>query len=243
MEKVIDNRKISIAIPTWDRVDLLINSFRQVLDDERVSDIHISEDASDLKVYNQIKSIVEVLNKTHGNKITLTRNLSNVGCYVNKRNAIFGIKNDWGLILDSDNSIDKSFIDKLYEEKYWLYYRIYAPDYAKPNFNYKEFGGCVITKENVHEYIDRPMFLTALNTFNFFIQKEMYLRTFDATVEPVTADSIYFNYCWLAKGGSINFIKDLEYDHLVHAQSHYRTFNHLTGNFYNETVNKLRQLK
>jgi hypothetical protein len=87
-----------------------------------------------------------------------------------------------------------------------------------------------------------------LNAMNFFVNRDEYLRVFDTTKEePWTADSIYFNYLWLKAGNKIYVTPGMQYDHRVndHAgqePSHYSTHNRKTGNFYNEVVQKLKEL-
>lgn len=234
----MDNRKISICIPTWERTDLLFESFAQIYNDDRVSEIVIVDDCSSDSVYAKIKEVTSGMEK-----VKLFRNHENKGCYVNKMIAVSLATEEWVILFDSDNKLSVDYLDKIHSHG-WYPYRIYAPDFARPNFNYKEFGGEVITRTNIAEFLEKyRMGSTALNTMNFFVNKEWFLRVWDKDVEPMTADSIYFNYCWLNKDGSIFFVKNLEYDHLVHPQSHYQNFNHLTGNFYNETMEKLKQLK
>ena len=86
-------------------------------------------------------------------------------------------------------------------------------------------------------------FDTMLNAMNFFVNRAEYLRIFDTTKEePWTADSIYFNYLWLKAGNKIYVTPGMQYDHLVHDGSHYKNNVHKTGNFYNEVVQKLKEL-
>jgi len=167
----MDNRKISIAIPTWNRVDVLIESFSKVISDERIENIHIQDDASDIEIYNKVKSIIDVLNKTHGNKITYSRNLTNVDCHRNKYHSVLGAKSEWVILLDSDNIIDTDYLDRLYEIKNWDSDTIYTPEYAKPNFDFRAYSGIILTKQNISNHIDKPLLETCLNASNYFINK------------------------------------------------------------------------
>ena len=80
---MVDERRISICIPTFQRVDMTLDSFKEVYDDERVSEIIIVDDASDISVFEELKSICDVLPK-----VKLYRNLTNQDCYFNKATAI-----------------------------------------------------------------------------------------------------------------------------------------------------------
>ena len=228
---------ISICIPTWERYELLLNSFDKVVKDERVGEVVIVDDCSSDDTYNDVYNAVK-----WNPKVKLFRNVVNKDCYLNKHEAVSKAENEYVVILDSDNCIGVDFIDRLYIEN-WDKNTVLAPSFAKPTFDYRAFNGVVVTKENVAMYMRKKMFSTALNTMNFFINKEEYLRCFDDTVDPVTADSIFFNYCWLLAGNRIKIVEGLEYDHKVHTGSHYQLNNHRTGNFYNVVERNIMNLK
>jgi len=231
-------KPISICIPTYERYLLLLESFSKVIKDERVGEIIIVDDCSSEENYNDVRNAVKWLPK-----VNLFRNESNKDCYLNKREAISRAANEYVIILDSDNIIGVDYLDKIYEHE-WAADTILAPSFARPTFDYRAFGGLTIDRQNVSEYMPRKMFSTALNTMNFFINKNEYLRCFDATVDPVTADSIYFNFCWLNAGNKIKFVQGLEYDHLVHKSSHYILNNSRTERgFYERIENKLLSMK
>jgi len=222
---------------------MLIESFSKVLDDPRIDDIFISDDASELPIFNQVKAIVDVLNQTHGNKIRLQRNLTNVDCYRNKYHSVLWAKNQWCILLDSDNQIDKDYLDRLYEIPEWDNDTSYMPVLAAPTFIYEEFSGLTISKENVASYMDKRFFSTMLNCFNFFINRDEYIRIWDGSVTPNTADSLYFNYCWFNAGNKMYVVPDLIYQHAIHSGSHYQLNNHKTGEFYNDIEQKIKELK
>jgi len=223
---------------------MLIESFSKVLDDPRIDDIFISDDASELPIFSQVKAIVDVLNQTHGNKIRLQRNLTNVDCYRNKYHSVLGAKNQWCILLDSDNQIDKDYLDRLYEIPEWDNDTIYTPSWAMPNFDFRAYEGLLITKENVSEYIDKPMFETMCNAANFFVNKETYLKAFNPEIDPVTSDSLYISYRVLEGGGKIKVMPNLFYSHRVWEGSHYRQNVSRTPAGFHETIlQKIKQLK
>lgn len=240
------NRKISISIPSWERVDVLIESFSNVLSDERVSQIHISDDASNLEIYKQIKSITDVLNSTHNNKITLSRNLTNQDCFINKRNAVFGASEQWVILLDSDNRIDASYLDKLFGIEQWDESTIYTPCFAEPQFDFRNYAGITIIKENVSGLIDKPMFQTCLNAANYFVNRNQYLSLdiWDKGIDPVTSDSIYTCMKWLEAGNKIKIVDGLHYFHRVWPESHYqKNVSRTPTGFHESILDTLRQLK
>ena len=236
---MVDERRISICIPTFQRVDMTLDSFKEVYDDERVSEIIIVDDASDISVFEELKSICDVLPK-----VKLYRNLTNQDCYRNKMVAIGYATNDWCILLDSDNKIGKDYIDRLFDYSYWDNDTIYAPTFAKPTFDYRAYGLTTIHRTNVADFIDKPLFETALNTCNYFVNKNEYLKVWDGSIDPVTSDSIYFTYCWLNTGNRIYFVEGLEYEHKVWSGSHYdNNVNRTPAGFHESILNNLRNMK
>lgn len=235
---MVDDRKISICIPTWNRSEMTIESFYNVYRDERISEVVIVDDASDLAIYEDLKSMCDALPK-----VKLYRNLTNQDCYRNKMTAISFATNDWCILLDSDNHVDKSYLDALFLFHDWEIGRIFTPDFARPSFDFREFSGIVVGKENVSSLIDSPMFETMLNAANFFINKNEYLKVWDGNVDPVTSDSIYFTYKWLESGRDIAVVPGLQYEHRVHEGSHYKNNVARTPQGFHESIlQKLRQL-
>jgi len=236
-------KKISLCLTNYNRLEMLFSAFSNVIVDERISEIVISDDCSDLELFNQIKGIVGVLNSLHGNKIKLFRNLSNRDCYENKMVAISVASNDWCIILDSDNTIDKSYLDRIYEIENWDDKTVYMPSFAKPLFSYVEYEGVTLSKENIAEYIDKPMLSTCCNCMNYFINKNEYLKVWQKDITPHTADSLLQNYNWFKAGNKMLIVPNLHYNHLVHDGSHYKNNVHLTGNLYQEITDKIKQLQ
>lgn len=232
-----DDRKISLCIPTWNRTDLLLESFEKVYSDDRISEIVISDDCSDIEIYEELKELFALMPK-----VKFFRNETNLDCYRNKHRAIELSTGTWCIIFDSDNVISTEYIDRLFSIPDWNENVIYAPDFAFPQFDYTEFSGVTIMKENVSSYISRPLFLTCLNTFNFFINRENYLNVWDGSIDPVTSDSEFFNMCWIKSGRKIHITEGLQYFHRVHSESHFQKNTHRTGNLPNEIKKQLMEL-
>lgn len=231
-------RKISIAIPTFERVDWTLRAFEQILYDDRVGEVILSDDFSDIDHYARLMDCVEGVDK-----VKLFRNERNVDCYINKKIAIELSCNPWCILADSDNVFGVDYLDRIYEIQQWELDTIYAPVFAAPNFDYREFSGVTVTKENVTSFMDRPIFQTALNTCNFFVNRNEYLRVWKGDIDPITADSIYFVYCWLESGRKIFFVPNLAYDHTVHPLSHYKQNAHRSGHLHMQIEQQLRNLK
>lgn len=235
--------KISLAIPTYNRFDLLLECFAQVLDDPRIGEIVISDDASNDGSWEKIRSIFGGQLKYL--KVVYRRNEKNLDCYRNKMEAVKACSNDWVILFDDDNVITPAYLDALFrwQTDTWEKYTAYLPEFAFPNFNYNAFAGETFDHQNVFQHMGRKSFTTMLNTANYFFHRDTWLACWDPNVNPHTADSIYQNYRWLAAGNSLYVVPGLQYFHRVHDGSHYKRENHKTGNFAQQIENKLKALR
>lgn len=231
---------ISICIPTYNRTQLLYESFADLIDDDRISEIVILDDYSETKVWDEIRRTIQDDN----DKIKLFRNHHNLGCYHNKREAIHLATNEWVYILDSDNVLKRESIDIIWNlQPMWDPKVLLQPEFAKPHFDFRKYADELIWAQNVHKFASDQTFTTMLNAMNYFVNREEYLRTFEERPEPWTADSLLQNYNWLAKGNGIYVTPGLQYEHRVHDGSHYKEHHRKTGNLYNELVEKLKALR
>lgn len=210
---------ISLCITTYNRTDLLYESFRQVLNDERVTEIVIVDDHSSEEIY---QSIVWQFNGI--DKVKIFRNENNLDCYRNKREAISKATNEWVIPFDSDNILTRSYIDRI--ENLWVAglnpRTVYQPCRALPHFSFITYEGLLINKSNVKRHMVDTTFQTMLNAMNYFVNRDEYLKVWDGSVDPVTSDSIFQNYNWLKAGNTIYVVPGLEYEHRVHNGSHYQ---------------------
>lgn len=230
--------KISICITTYQRYDLLFESFAKVYDDARISEIIIVDDASDLEVFEKIREKCFNLPK-----VKLYRNAQNRDCYENKYTALSFAENDWCVLLDSDNILPVEYIDKIFS-LVWYPDTAYMPSFAEPLFNYSDMAGCTLMKENIAEFITAfKMCGTMLNCMNYFVNRHEYIRVWQSGITPHTADSILQNYNWFAAGNKMFVVPGLTYFHRVHEGSHYQQNVHKTGNLYNEIIEKIKLLK
>jgi glycosyltransferase involved in cell wall biosynthesis len=236
---------ISLCITTYNRTDLLFESFAQVIDDDRISEIVIVDDHSDIEVFNRVFDYTRSIPK-----VKLYRNEKNLDCYRNKREAVGKASNEWVIIFDSDNILTKAYVDRLainpVDPK-----KIWQPEFARPHFDFRKYfnnglAGNPYDRHNIAKVIHEPTFQTMLNAMNYYVNRDEFIRVWDASesLDPVTSDSLFFNYNWLKEGNRIFVVNGLEYEHRVHDGSHYQNNVRRTPRgFHQEIENKLKQLK
>jgi glycosyltransferase involved in cell wall biosynthesis len=229
---------ISLCLTNFNRTELLYESYRQLVNDDRVSEIVISDDASSDEVYSTITWQSKALDK-----VKIYRNETNLDCYRNKRQAVKHAVNQWVIIADSDNIFTPEYVDRLFSRE-WEVNTLLQPSFAKPHFDFRKYEGVLITKYNVSKFMEDPTFGTMLNAMNYFVNRDEFLRVWDGSVDPVTSDSIFHNYNWLKNGNSIYVCPDLTYEHRVHNQSHYQNNVRRTPHGFHESIEeKLKALK
>lgn len=232
---------ISLCLTHYNRPSMLWESFRQLIDDDRVSEIVIVDDHSSDELYNTVVWQTKAIGK-----IKLFRNEQNVGCYHNKKIAVSCATNDFVIIGDSDNVFDKAYVDALFESRRingsWLKEILLQPEYGMPHFDWTMWRGHMFDRKDVASEID-SLVAQMFNAMNYFVHREEYLRVWEDREEPWTADSLLQNYNWIKNGNSIFVCPDLRYTHRVHSGSHYVEHNKKTGNLYEELIEKFKQLK
>ncbi len=229
---------ITLALTSYNRTDLLYESYRQLLNDERITEIVISDDCSSPENYATVFWQANAFTK-----VKVYRNESNLDCYRNKRKSVELATNQWVIVGDSDNIFTPAYVDKLFS-KDWELDTLWQPSFAKPHFDFRKYEGFYISKSNVAQYMDDSKFTTALNAMNYFVNRDEYLRVWDGSVDPVTSDSIFQNYNWLKNGNSIYFCPGLFYEHRVHNQSHYQNNVRRTPHGFHQSIEeKLKALR
>lgn len=229
---------ISFCVTTFNRYSYTTRCVNSIINDQRVNEIVISDDQSNDGSFQELISHYK-----NDNKVKLHQNETNKDCYVNKRISVEQSSSPWVILGDSDNIFGSDYIERLFEIEKWEPDTIYAPVFAKPHFDYREFSGLTVTKENVSSLMDRPMFSTALNTANYLVCRDTYLSCWDGSTDPITADTIFHNYNHLKAGGKIKFVPGLEYEHTVHPLSHYKQNAHRSGHLHMQIEQQLRNLK
>ena len=208
--------EISVAIPYYNRADMVMETIKPLLPDNRIDEIILCDDCSPRRDFLQL------LKNTSGmDKIKIIRNTENHHNQHNKRNALSFAKNEWVLLLDNDNIANREFIDKFFGIGRYDKNTIYHPAFASPMYDYRQFNGHVITKKNANIYCRHAIFVTLANTNNYFVNRDEYLRIYEYDKTVRGADGIYYTYSWLKAGNKLFIVPDLEYYHRVHEGSEF----------------------
>ena len=229
---------MTVAFTTYNRTDLLYQAVAPFIGDERVREIVIVDDCSNIGIAAEVKAKYQFTSK-----VNVYINEENLDCYRNKRQAVKRSTSDWVLLLDSDNVFSKEFIDILFSQKPWNNTWAYAPEFARPHFNFTALSGTAISKNNVASILPNGNCATMLNAMNYFVNRDEYLRVWDKSIDPVTSDSLFHNYNWIKGGNTIYVTPGLQYDHRVHDGSHYKhNVRRTPTGLHDELLDKLMKL-
>lgn len=207
--------KLSLAITTYNRYEMTVESFAQVIDDPRLTEILLLDDASTDDSYLKL-----VEHFRANDKVKVMRQATNQGMAENKKCAIALASGDRVLILDSDNKIDKSYIDAIYiEGNLHDDTVINCAEFAYPNFDFRKYSGQFIDYKNAKRFMSHDMFRCFLNCCNYVVPQKTYLDVYQKDDTVKEADTIAFNYRWLKAGYSFYIVPGCGYFHRTHAES------------------------
>jgi hypothetical protein len=220
---VANRSKISLAITHFNRSSLVVGALCNALYDDRIDDIIIYDDASSPEEFSRMQANIANLSP----KISIRRGDQNFGAYKSKIMAISHCKNEWAIILDSDNALSETYVDRLYDLTAWNPKLIYCPTSANPYFNFKLFSETEINLEKARELIlnnpNPKLFRNFINDGNYFVNVQKYLDCVkdnqDICVQA--CDVAAFNYLWLKSGGSLYAVSNLSYYHRQHSGSYW----------------------
>ena len=232
----------SLCIPTMDRYDTFLKtSLSKYINNENIDEIIISDE-------NGNDAIKIQQDFPNNKKIKININQHKLGPFLNKMTCCKMAKNEWIVLIDSDNFADenyfivgKNFIecnrDKIQKNS------ILAPCWAQPNFNYTNLSNICINKTNLKQYAaDQSGYTgltTLMNTGNYIINKylisniNLNLNDDIELIENSSAcDVILFNTLLLEQLDlQIYIVPNLVYSHVVHGGSVYSTTVSHTRNY------------
>ncbi len=205
-------QKINLCLTSYNRFDLTVKSFEQVIDDERIGDILILDDCSTDGSFEKLSEYFD-----NHYKVRVVQQAKNRGMSVNKMMALALSKYPFAIILDSDNIIDTSYLNAIPESL--DVEMIYMPEFASPNFDYTKFAGMVIDKSNIKEFISDPIGNVCGNTCNYLVNPDKYIEVYQEDQSVKETDTLHFLYLWLKAGYKFTIVKGMQYFHRVHDQS------------------------
>ena len=217
--------KFSLCIPTMDRYDEFLSiNLPKYINNPFIDEIIISdENGNDIeKIKNKIRNL---------DKFKFNVNNKKLGAFYNKIKCCQLAKNDWIVLMDSDNFADIDYfetaIDFLNNNNNIKKNSILAPSFAKPRFDFRHFSGMCFKKDNFKNIPNcREKSPIVMNTGNYILNKylinnliveEQNEKITSSPVDVLLLNTILFEQLDL----EMYIVPNLYYDHIVHNGSFY----------------------
>jgi hypothetical protein len=218
----------SLCIPTMDRFDSFLKGYlEKYIDVELIDEIIITDETG-----NDVEKIKQCY--PDNSKLILVKNQTRLGPFLNKLKACKLAKNEWIVLMDSDNFADKNYflVAKKYIDENINNQKnvILAPYFAKPNFNFSPCSGLILNKHSLKERYNSDKVrsnITVMNTGNYVINKYLIDNlNIDNEVDNIpqssSCDVIYFNTLLFEQLDlNLHVVPGLEYTHVIHSGSVY----------------------
>jgi len=214
--------KLSLCITTFNRTDMVIEAFEKVYDHPLIDEIVIVDDHSTeenwLKLIELCVLFESKFPKEQWDKILLVRNDENLGMSRNKAKAVSEARNEWCALIDSDNKISPEYLDAFINLGYTpLPNIIYCPEKAEPDYDFKRFSS--ISRTNAKFFLNDMQFRVMLNTCNYIVNRDEYLRVYKYNPDIQESDTIWMNTLWLEAGNFLYVVPGMKYFHRRHEGS------------------------
>lgn len=222
---------ISCAIPHYNNAKFMEDTLRHIIVDTRIDEIIICDDKSNSDNLTELKCIIK---KYDNDKIKLIENTSNIGCYHNKIKSVSLCTQNWVILFDSDNILNKNYIDCLYTQYPWNDMTIYAPCNAitfpgtpSSNLNYNTYSGRYITRQTYLHDFNSVVFKCLINNCNYFVSRKNFIEChshleYNRNLIDSLDSAVLFTD-WLCYGGQVKVVHGMEYKHRLHKNSNYVT--------------------
>jgi glycosyltransferase involved in cell wall biosynthesis len=219
---------ISLCIPTYNRVKLVLESFSKVIENDIITEIIIVDDNSENSIFEKLE---KEINELKNNKIKLFRNTENKKAFLNKLECVRISENDWIILLDSDNILTQDYIDSIPKELDKKTF--YLPSHAvcdSPFLNYDKFSNKSINKleyktlSQTGDSNDQLKFATMLNTGNYLVNKYTYIESIakeEDILEPYALDPFYQIFLGFKNidNFKLKVVDNMNYYHRLHTNS------------------------
>ena len=214
-------RRVSVALTTYNRSTLALEAVRQVAADPRIAEIVVTDDASEPSEYRRLCATLSAL----GPKVRIHRNDRNRGPLWNKHRAVSLCTSEFAILFDSDNVLDSTYMNRLFRAAPWRRDCFYCPEFARPRFDLRLFGGMTFDLDLVRRTMlrdprDRRIDVL-LNVGNCLVPVREYSEAMEPFRDlPVHVDALVASYLWMRRGGRLHVLRGLAYEHRIHDGSY-----------------------
>ncbi|MDX2079819.1 MAG: glycosyltransferase family 2 protein [Terrimicrobiaceae bacterium] len=220
--KRLRNEGFSVAIAHYNTGDRIRLALLHLLEHPAVSEICIVDDGSRPAAFAAMES---VLRKVGGSRIRWKRREQNHGAMWTKMEAVAMCRSDWVLVLDSDNTATKGYLDRLAGPAHRDPSAFYCAQWAAPFFPFHGLGPEPIDFDRAVSLCrdGRLRRFYLINDGNYLVPRDAYVETVRSIglLPSDVVDVMVVNYRWLSQGGRLEIMDGTSYIHRVDPESFY----------------------
>lgn len=241
---------ITVGITTFNSADYVIKQLN--MDYLK----HLEGYVDEIIIQDDCSSDYEKLKPYQTNNIKVFTNSSNLSPLLNRVELLKNCKNEWVLLMDSDNYITFFSTDNHFwgdvVSKFDLDNKkiIYAPG-SKYHYGHNKILEQVMDLKFFKDHLEDNTFYLQMmgNQGNYLVPKTTYLevsKEIDTKYCKYIGEVLYFNYLWLKNNNTIICKSDFEYHHVIRQDGYTITnmektlqddiFNEINNMFLNHVV-------
>lgn len=213
--------RFSVGIPHYNRGALIYRPLFHLLDHPAVEEVVIVDDGSREEEFLELKKFVDSLGC--GERIKVFRREENRGALLTKLECVERCSTDWVLVLDSDNTAFRRYLDILGGIANPHSQAFYCASWAWPCFSFHEFEGCRMDFDTACKWTRSGALkrVYIFNDGNYLVNRQTYIEAVGSMgrIASDVADVMVVNYQWLSLGGYLEVLPEGSYFHRVDASS------------------------
>jgi len=218
-------RQFSVAIAHYNRGALIHRALFNLLDHPAVAEVVIVDDGSATAQYSALEHAVAKIPGRE--RIRLHRRENNCGALVSKGEAVERAASDWVLVLDSDNTAFRGYLNSFAAMQEPSADSFFCAAWAFPFFAFHALEGCRLDlpacAQATRSGLLRSTYI--LNDGNYFVPREKYVSIVQSLAGTGRdgADVMLVNYRWMTCGGAIEVLPGTSYVHRLDPGSLYKS--------------------
>lgn len=216
-QKAFGGLKFSVGIPHYNRGGRIYRPLFNLLNHPAVAEVVIVDDGSREEEFFKLQRFVDSLGC--GNRVKVFRREENRGALLTKLESVEKCSSEWVLVLDSDNTAHRGYLDALSRIKKLDSKMFYCASWAFPFFPFHEFSGSRIDFDKACEWTRAGILkrVYIFNDGNYLVNRSAYIEAVGGIgqIASDVADVMVVNYRWLSEGGWVEIIPGVSYFHRV----------------------------
>lgn len=213
--------RFSVGIPHYNRGRLIYRPLFNLLNHPAVAEVVVVDDGSREEEYLALVEFVDSLGC--GERVRIFRREENRGALLTKLECVAKCSLEWVLVLDSDNTAFRGYLDVLGGIRNPDPSTFYCASWAWPLFPFHDFSGMRIDFVRSCEWTRSGLLkrVFIFNDGNYLVNRRAYMDSVNGIgqIASDVADVMVVNYNWMSNGGGVLVLPGISYFHRVDASS------------------------